>query len=361
MKKININLKEQQKSYSIYLGTNLIEKIAKLYDLTNISKIFVITDDTVAKIFLQELLANLPKETQSIILPTGENEKNIENAQKIWMAMYKAKLDRKSLVINLGGGVIGDIGGFTASTFMRGIPFINIPTTLLSQVDESVGGKTGINFAGIKNLIGTFTQPKAVIIDTAALKTLPKREFIAGFGEIIKHGLITDKKYFEKVTSKNPLKFSDEELVEIITGSCQIKKAIVQNDEMEKGKRKLLNFGHTIGHAIEALSLETDKPLLHGEAISIGIIAEAKLSEQVGLLSKEERILIENKVTTAGMVTRIQIDNPNGIFEKMKLDKKNTKGKINFTLLKKIGEAIQDHQVTTENILEAIKYIIIKQ
>src|SRR6266702_593207 len=180
------------REYPIFTGTGLIEKIASFIDFSTYSKPFIITDETVALLFLDKLQKNLPSEADVIILPAGESAKDIQYLTKIWKKMIDAKLDRKSLVINLGGGVIGDIGGFAASTYMRGIDFINIPTTLLAQVDESVGGKTMIDFNGIKNIVGTFYQPSAVIIDVETLKSLPQRQVLSGFAEIIKHGLIKD-------------------------------------------------------------------------------------------------------------------------------------------------------------------------
>jgi 3-dehydroquinate synthase len=359
MKKIQLTIATAPKEYSITIGENILEKISEIINLTHYSSVFIITDKTAASLFLKKLLSSLPKNTKSVILPTGENEKNIENAQKIWKIMASAKLDRKSLVINLGGGVIGDIGGFTAGTYMRGTHFMNVPTTLLSQVDESVGGKTMVNFEEIKNLIGVFYQPSAVIIDVQTLKTLPERQVLSGFAEIIKHGLIADKKYFEKVTSKHPLDFSNAELIDIITRSCEIKKEIVENDIHEKGPRKLVNFGHTIGHAIEAISLETEKPLLHGEAVSIGMVAEAKLSQLSGLISEQDVQMIKQALIKAGLPTEIKKVNKNYIFEKMQLDKKNEHGKITFTLLEKIGKAVINQFPEKLLIEKALKEILV--
>ncbi|MGH7203705.1 MAG: 3-dehydroquinate synthase [Candidatus Levyibacteriota bacterium] len=361
MKQLTITFPPSTKNrnYPIYIGTNLVEKITSLFDLTQYSKIFVITDTTVEKLFLKKLLRNLPEQTKYIAVPPGEKAKHIESVMKIWTAMKDAGLDRKSLVINLGGGVIGDVGAFATSTYMRGLAFINIPTTLLAQVDESVGGKNGIDFAGIKNIVGTFDQPDGVIIDLQMLKTLPKRAFLASFVEIIKHGMIHDKHYFEKVTSKYPTDFTDEELIAIIYGSCEIKAYYVQNDEQEEnGKRKILNFGHTIGHAIEAIKLETDEPLLHGEAVSLGIIAESEISRQMGLLSSEEMGVIKHALQKADApitVTNIVIDD---ILKRIKSDKKNTFNKINFSLLQGIGNAVYNRQVPEEIISSGIKAVL---
>jgi 3-dehydroquinate synthase len=352
MQQVTITIPETtQISYPIYIGKNLLEKISVIYPTENYSKIIILTDKNIAPHFLDKTLQSLPKETISLNLDPGEKEKNIESLQKIWKHLLNSRADRKSLLINLGGGVIGDIGGFAASTYMRGIDFINIPTTILAQVDESVGGKTGFDFADIKNLIGTFDQPKAVLIDVETLKTLPEREFLSGFAEIIKHGIITDKKYFDKVTSKKPIEFNEDDLIDIIKESCEIKAAVIENDEKENGLRKKVNFGHTIGHAIEAVSLETDNPLLHGEAVSIGMVVESKMSFNQGLLSKKEMEQIKKSLTSANLPVEVQDFDVDQMIKKMKLDKKNKNGKINFTLLKKIGEAVID-QIISEEIIK---------
>lgn len=347
----------RSKSYPIFIGNNLMGKIAELYDLKKYSQAFIVTDQNTKPLFLKALMATLPIYANFIALPSGEKEKHVGNIQKIWMAMHGALCDRKTLVINLGGGVMGDLGGFAASTYMRGIDFLNIPTTLLAQVDASIGGKTGFDFSGIKNLIGTFDQPKAIIIDVQTLKTLPKREFLSGFAEIIKHGLIKDKKHFDKVTSEPPLQFSQDELIDIIKQSCEIKAEIVECDEMENGPRKLLNFGHTIGHAIEALSLETTNPLLHGEAISIGMFAEAKISHLMKMLSASDLRLIQQSLINADLpisVTNIKIDQ---IIKKIQSDKKNENRKINFTLLQGIGEAKINQNVPDAILLQVLREV----
>ena len=246
MKKLSIKLiVTQERQYPIFVGSHVIEKIDTVFDFSGYSKLFIISDETVAPLYLDKLQNFLPAKTVKIILPSGESAKDIQYLTKIWQQMIDEQLDRKSLIINLGGGAIGDIGGFAASTYMRGLDFINIPTTLLAQVDESVGGKTMINFHGIKNIVGTFYQPSAVIIDVDTLKTLPERQLLNGFAEIIKHGLIKDKQYFDLVTSKKPTDFSQEELVEIIARSNIIKAEFVENDEKESGMRKIVNYGHS--------------------------------------------------------------------------------------------------------------------
>src|SRR6266568_2400153 len=352
MKKLTVSFNSpiSNRAYPIFTGTGLIEKITTLIDFSKYSKLFIVTDQTVAPLFLEKLGGNLPSKAASIVLPPGESAKDIKYLTKIWKAMIDAKLDRKSLVLNLGGGVIGDIGGFAASTYMRGIAFINIPTTLLAQVDESVGGKTMIDFDGIKNIVGTFYQPSAVIIDVETLKSLPQRQVLSGFADIIKHGLIKDKNYFEIVTNKKSMDFSQSELIDIIERSNEIKSEIVQGDENENGLRKIVNFGHTIGHAVEALSLETNTPLLHGEAVSIGMVAESDIANQIGLLSKENTLLIKESLINAGLPTSVPKFKTDDIINKIKLDKKNIGDKMIFTLLRQIGEGVINQTISEEII-----------
>lgn len=358
MKNITIKIPNKQKDYQILIGSGLINKISIILNIKKYSKVFVVTDKNLEAILSKKLIQDLPSNTDYIVLPVGEKEKNISNVQKIWMQMYKTKCDRKCLVINLGGGVINDIGGFVASTYMRGVKFVNIPTTLLAQVDASVGGKLGFDFAGVKNLIGTFDQPIAVIIDIDTLSSLPNREFLSGFAEIIKHGAIKDKKYFDKVTSKHPLKFTKDELTDIITSSVQIKADIVEGDETENATRKILNFGHTVGHAVESLSLETQTPLLHGEAISIGMMAEARISFLLKTLSVNDLKFIERSLVNAGLPISIPNMKTKAIIKKMHSDKKNVGGRINFTLLQKIGSAIINQTVPPTIIKQALNEAI---
>lgn len=359
MKKITVSLPARPKrDYIIHVSSNAIEEIGSMYDFAAYSKVFIVTDSVVGPLLLDKLVAALPVAADSVVLEVGDGQKSIKSIETIWTAMHAAGCDRKSLVINLGGGVIGDLGGFAAATYMRGVDFLNVPTTLLAQVDSSVGGKTGFNFDGIKNLIGTFDQPIGVVIDTSALTTLPEREFLSGFAEIIKHGLVCDKAYFEQVTAKLPLEFSQDELAEIISRSCQIKVEVVEHDETETGARKLMNFGHTVGHAVEALSLGTGQPLLHGEAVSIGMVAEAVISQRLGMLSETELREIEQALGNAGLPTRMNDLPLDELLEKMRSDKKNDNGNINFTLLKGIGSAAYDQRVEQPAIIEALQVVM---
>ncbi len=355
--KVDIPLAEQR-GYKIHVGTGLIKEVGTLYDAGQYSKVLIVTDDTVESLLLKELKSSLPPGTVSVLLPAGETNKDIDSVQKVWKALHEAGCDRKSLLINLGGGVIGDVGGFAASTYMRGIDFLNVPTTLLSQVDSSIGGKTGINFADIKNLVGSFNQPVGVVIDPQTLATLPARELSSGFSEVIKHGLIWDEGYFGQATAKRPSEFTQEELTDIITGSCRIKLAIIKDDIREGGARKLVNFGHTVGHAVEALSHETSSPLLHGEAVSIGMAAEAGISVRLDKLAQTDLERVRQALANAGLPVSASGIRAEDILDKMRSDKKNTGGRLNFTLLDRIGHAVYNQEVSSEVVTEAIKAIL---
>jgi len=336
-----------------------LEKLEEVIDLNQYSKIGILTDELIGKHFIPIIKKGLKREVSEIIIQSGEKEKNIETFQYILEKLFKEQFDRKSLLINLGGGVIGDLGGFVAGCFMRGISFLQVPTTLLSQVDASIGDKVGINFVGIKNGIGLFNPPVGVIIDVHTLSTLPRREFLSGFSEIIKHGIIADKKYFEFVTSKKPAEFSKKELVSIIKRSCEIKASIVEADEKETGFRKTLNFGHTIGHAIEELKLETNALLHHGEAVAIGMVAESKLAELLGMFNKHDLEKIKKGIIRAGLPTSISNISTEKMMDKMLSDKKNRNGKILWSLPEKIGSAKFNIEASEQLIINAIKQILL--
>lgn len=354
MRKINVHLKqEERKSYPIFVGRGLLEKTNTLFNLKVFSKIIIVADKNLPPSLTKKIQGVLPKENHVVLLQFGEEEKHLKKVERIWAILKDFNCDRKSLLIALGGGVAGDVGGFAAATYMRGIDFLQVPTSLLSQVDASIGGKLGVNYLGIKNLIGTFQQPKGVIVDIETLTSLPKRELVSGFAEIIKHGLIIDRKYFEFVISKKPEDFSPDELVKIIERSCQIKAKIVSADEKESGLRKLLNFGHTIGHALEALSQEKGKPLLHGEAVALGMLAEAEISRLLSLLSNKTYKILKTAIAHAGLPAVYDID-INQTLEKIKSDKKNEKGKVNWTLLEDIGKGIYDQEVNAAIVRKAL-------
>jgi len=324
------------------------------------SKIFVIIDENTKLFCLPHLEAYLKMPFSSIQIVSGEKFKNLKTCTLMWDALMKNGCDRKSLVINLGGGVIGDMGGFVASTYMRGVKFIQMPTTLLSQVDASVGGKLGIDFLGYKNMIGMFQNPELVWVETRFLKTLPERELKSGFAEVIKHGLIQSAPLWEKVVSKK-MDLTDEEWTSLVDESVQIKNKIVKEDPKENGLRKILNFGHTIGHAVETFFLEEKEDqkfgrLLHGEAIAIGMICESYISYKEGYLSGPELKQIRDFIDTIYPLEHKLMPFKEQIIKNLKLDKKNEAGEINFSLLKSIGNCMYDKKINKLLIEDSLRY-----
>lgn len=359
MKNITVSLPSKpREGYRIYVGTDIVKDIADMFDFTAYSKIMIVTDEVGKQHFLEDLQSALPGESEVVVLPNGEGSKHIESAQLIWNALLEAGFDRKALVINLGGGVICDMGGFAASTYMRGIGFIHIPTTLLAQVDASIGGKTGINFGGIKNPIGAIRQPSGIVTDTQLLTTLPDREFVSGFGEIIKQALIWDKDYLTEATAKLPRDLTSQELEVIIERSCQIKLEVMSSDENENDQRKLLNYGHTIGHGFEAVSHEGDNSLLHGEAVSIGIVAENHLGVKLGLMSAEDAETAKKALAETGLPVTISNIEADSVIKKMRSDKKNNSGRLQFTLIDRIGHALYNQAAPDDLVAEAVRSVI---
>ncbi len=340
-------------SYPIVIEAGAIARLGDFVDLLAYSKVFLLTDETLAKLWDERLATAVP-EAKRIVIASGEKAKEQGSLGYIWQELLSAGADRKSLLVNFGGGVIGDLGGFAASTYMRGIDFVQMPSTLLSQVDASVGGKTGMNFAGVKNIIGAFAQPRAVIVDTDTLSTLPETELRAGFAEVLKHGFIRDREYLDAVTQKDVIDYSPEEMENIILVSCRIKAAVVEEDEKESGLRKILNSGHTFGHAIESLSHgKSTTPLLHGEAVAIGMYVEAKLSEKLGLLQVEDVELIIRELQKQKLPCHISFScSHEEILSKLLKDKKNSGGKILWTLLESIGQAKFDCEVPSDLLTE---------
>ena len=338
---------------TVIFSSDIRATLAEILRARQFSKLVVLTDSNTHQFCLPLVQEVVPPTTVFISVPAGEQHKTLETCSIIWGQMTEAVLDRQALVINLGGGVIGDMGGFCASVYKRGIPFITIPTTLLSQVDASVGGKLGIDFLGFKNHLGVFQLPEAVLIAPEFLATLPQRELRSGYAEVIKHGLIRDATYFRALPSTN---WQKQDWARIIRHSIEIKKAVVQVDPKESGLRKILNFGHTIGHAIESFYLTRSQPLLHGEAIAIGMIAEGFLSfEKIGFSFEELNEMSTMLLTIFG---KVELD-PNDCDRLVELcaqDKKNEGSTQLFTLLPKIGDCNYNIAVTREEIKHAILY-----
>jgi shikimate kinase/3-dehydroquinate synthase len=331
------------RSYPITIGQSLFGDSALLAAHVAGSRVAIVTNTVVAPLYLEQVSKSLRaagKQVTEIVLPDGEEEKNWENLMKIFDVLLAEKCDRKTTLIALGGGVIGDMTGFAAASYMRGVPFIQVPTTLLSQVDSSVGGKTGINHPLGKNMIGAFYQPQAVIADTSSLNTLPARELSAGLSEVIKHGAIIDAPFFDwieaniaKLVAKDP-----QALAYAIKRSCEIKADVVRQDEREGGLRAILNFGHTFGHAIEAgMGYGV---WLHGEAVGCGMVMAADLSHRLGYIDAQSRDRIVAVVKAAGLPTTAPDLGTERWLELMEVDKKNEGGQIKFILLKPLGTSI---------------------
>lgn len=330
----------QANNYKILFDSSGYNYLSEILKADFYSKIFIIVDENTSNQCLPYFLANLATEVtiEIIELEAGETHKNIETCLGIWNSLTELDGDRKSIIINLGGGVITDIGGFVACTFKRGIDFINVPTTLLAMVDASIGGKNGVDLGSLKNQIGIIREPKSVIIDTHFLSTLSPREMRSGLAEMLKHGLIFNKEYWNKFKSLNNLNTDD--LNTLIHESIQIKNTIVSEDLTENGIRKSLNFGHTLGHAIESYLLENEnkESLLHGEAIAIGMILESYISKEKKLISENEYLEIKALINSLYEKVDFNDNDIQKIIDLLIFDKKNEFGTIQFALLDGIGK-----------------------
>lgn len=318
------------------------------------SRILILVDEHTEKLCLAPNRAHFPENAHVISIAAGEQYKNLETTQIIWKEMFGALADRQALLVNLGGGVIGDMGGFCAATFKRGFDFVQMPTTLLAQVDASIGGKLGIDFAQVKNSIGVFCNPKAVFIAPEFLATLPHREKLSGFAEIIKHALIADVKQWDALKKIENIEAVD--WASYIVPSLKIKQHIVEIDPFEKRERKALNFGHTIGHAVESFALQTPAPLTHGEAIAVGMICELYLSKKV--LGLNEKTLEDITRFILRLYGKYDLKQKNFdiLVELMKQDKKNEKQKINFSLIPSVGNVTVNVTTTEADIKESLLF-----
>lgn len=318
------------------------------------SKVFILTDENVAPFWLPEVAHWLHCESATdIVIKAGEQYKNLQTVQRIWKILMKHQADRNALLINLGGGVVTDLGGFAASTYKRGIRFINVPTTLLAMVDAAIGGKTGIDFGGAKNQIGTFAEAEKVLVAPMFLSTLPQREICSGMSEMVKYGFIADPVF---------LTITSDDFQDYIQQAGDIKREIVAKDLRESGLRKILNFGHTIGHAIESYCLTTDCPLLHGEAVALGMLGALWLSvKRCGL---DEAVLHEYEKRMPMLLSeteiRLSATDIEPIMAFLAHDKKNRDGKLQFVLLEAVGKPVWDVDVETELVRQAITFIINK-
>ena len=363
MKVIKIQINTKNHNYPIIIGSGLIAKISKLLNNNSIKfgKCLLVIDNKIPKKLINKIFKSLPKkQTITHFFNASEINKNQSSVNKILKILLKKNFHRNDCLISIGGGITGDVSGFASSIFKRGIKFINIPTTLLAQVDSSIGGKTGINSKYGKNLIGSFYQPSLVISDINFLKTLPRREIICGYGEILKHSLISNKKFF-LFLNKNAYKILNLKspfIEKSIYKSCLIKKQIVEIDEKEKNLRKILNFGHTFAHAFEA-TLKYSKKLNHGEAVLLGIISASKFSLKNNLLSLKEFNLIQNHLIKFKLPVKLKnffsIKYLKNIISFMKIDKKNNNQKINLVLLKRIGKPVLNLNFENKSLYTFIK------
>lgn len=358
MREVRVELGER--SYSILIGTGLLARSGSLFKERGVKgRILTVTNPTVAQWYLTPLLdslADVGYQAETVLIPDGEEYKSLEQAGRIYDKLVDGEYDRKSVLVALGGGVIGDLTGFAAATYMRGIRYIQIPTTLLAQVDSSIGGKTAVNHPKGKNLIGAFYQPNLVISDVGTFRTLPEREFSSGMVEVIKHGMILAPDYFEMLEHKAPaIKARDPEIMaEIVAGSCRIKAAVVQEDERETGRRAILNFGHTIGHALE--SITGYQRFKHGEAVALGILAALKIALRNKIL--DDAALYSKAVAmfkSLGLPTKLPAGiSCEGIMALLYLDKKVEYGKIRWILPKSLGQVLISGEIPPETVKDTL-------
>jgi 3-dehydroquinate synthase len=351
-----------ERSYPVHIGTGLLARADLILPFLAQQRVAVVTNVTVAPLFLERFARALSAagvDVVRIVVADGEEHKDWRTLNSIFDILLERRCDRGSTLIALGGGVIGDLTGFAAATYQRGVPYIQIPTTLLAQVDSSVGGKTAINHPLGKNMIGAFHQPRLVLADMDTLKTLPVRELRAGLAEVIKHGLIRDRAFFdwlegnlERLLARDP-----EALAHAVLRSVEIKAAIVAQDERETGERALLNFGHTFGHAIEAgLGYGT---WLHGEAVAAGMVMAADLSRRLGYLSEADALRIRALLLRAGLPVAVKGMTPQRMLELMSVDKKARDGRVRFVLLERLGAAILRGDVPTTAVDESLSFMAV--
>ena len=353
----------ESEAYSIHFNEHCYEELDSYLEHSNFSKIFILVDSNTHNYCLPKFLSNISysSEFEIIEMEAGEPNKTIDTCTQVWHSLTELEADRKSLLINLGGGVVTDLGGFVASAFQRGISFINVPTSLLAMVDASVGGKTGVDLGSLKNQVGVINFSEMVLIDTSFLKTLSIDEMRSGMAEMLKHGLIKDANYWNRLDGLSYLKLSD--LGTLIHESIIIKNEVVNRDPNELGDRKQLNFGHTIGHAIESYCLEnkTKKTLLHGEAIAAGMVIEAYLSTKYCGLTNKELLKIKKVFTKMYGCVEFDTKDKKLIIELLKYDKKNSHGEVKYSLIESIGKCKVDMIVDNDVIFEAFDYYASKQ
>ncbi|MCI8327119.1 MAG: 3-dehydroquinate synthase [Lachnospiraceae bacterium] len=353
--------------YDILLESSydgILEELERIGYKKNI-KICIVTDSNVQKVYEETLKSHLLERFDTVktfVFEAGEKSKTLDTIQKLYEYLIINKFERGDLLLALGGGVVGDMTGYAAATYLRGIDFIQIPTTLLAQVDSSVGGKTGVDFAQYKNMVGAFKQPRLVYINLNVLKSLPEKQFASGMAEALKSGWIQDREYslFLEKYQKEIQSISYEQIRNTVSGSCRIKRDVVQKDPLEHGERALLNFGHTIGHAIEKLS---DFSLYHGECVALGMVAAAQISWKKGNIEKKDLERIEQMLLSYHLPIHLDVElkqkiNAKDILSATKSDKKMENGQIKFVLLQEIGKAYLSRDISDEMLLDGIHYIL---
>lgn len=358
MRTVDVSL--GKRSYPVFIGTKILADLGRqCAELQLGRRCVIISDKNVAALYSSRAITSLCKagfEPMLTTIPAGEASKSLKTFQNCCDVLAGHHLERKSFIVALGGGVVGDLAGFVAAAYLRGIPFVQVPTTLLAQVDSSVGGKVGVNLAAGKNLVGAFHQPRLVMCDLATLRTLPLREYRSGLAEVIKYGIICDASLFARLERDMPrlLRRDGEILADVVARCCEIKADVVRQDEMETGLRAILNFGHTVGHAIEAVA--GYGRYLHGEAISMGQVAAAKLSVRASGLPPIEARRIEELFARAGLPIGIKLSarKQSALIEAMRLDKKVSDGVIKFVLARRIGQVEPGHKIPAEWIREAL-------
>lgn len=360
MEKLRVELGEN--SYDILFKSDFNSLAESVKSVAKTNKILVVTDSNVEKLYADEVTRQLQNGGFDVSLysfKAGEENKNMDAILGICRACIDNGLDRKSMIAALGGGVVGDMAGFAAAVYMRGIDFVQIPTTLLSQSDSSVGGKTGIDFAQSKNILGAFHQPKLVYMNVNTLKTLPKREFISGMGEIIKHGIIRNGEFFDYIeqNAESIKQLRTDVLLKMAKENCAVKADVVSDDEKENGLRAILNFGHTIGHAVESAF---NFRLTHGACVGLGMCAAAYISVKRGILSEDKLKRIENILSAYDFDIKADIKDYDIVYEYMQHDKKKADGKLKFVLPTDIGDVIQVTDVTKDEIYKALAFIDLK-
>ncbi len=357
MERLYVDLGEN--SYDICFTDSFNSLKDELEKINAPKRVLIVTDSNVEPLYAKEvndILTQAGYESAVHTFPAGEENKGMDTILGICGACVNNGLDRKSMIIALGGGVVGDMAGFAASIYMRGIRFIQIPTTLLSQSDSSVGGKTGIDFMESKNILGAFHQPSLVYINVNTLKTLPPVQFVSGMGEVIKHGIIRDRDFYEFIKdNKDLIKSLDTEtLIKMSKRNCEIKAEVVEQDEKESGLRAILNFGHTIGHAVESAF---DFKMTHGECVGLGMVAVSKIAKDRGMIDDETLFDIINMLKDYGFSVKAELPPKEKIIEFMQKDKKKANGKLSFVLPVKIGEVIRSSDISAEEITGAIEFI----